>query len=1048
MRILKIAFGKIAVGFVFSLAVFGFGMAWSTNASAEGNMLRASAETSRSHPSARDHATVSAEVAQPTAVSSREIGPEQRTEVIEHYGKLPLSFIENNGQIDKRISYYTQSSGRALAFTQKGITLHLTQGKPDVGAMDASAIQKPALAVGAKHVAPASPLQKAHTIQIEFVNARTAKIEGRERASGIVSYFKGPKNQWKTGIPTYAQVSYSEPWPGIDLVYDGDGGKLEAIYRVAPHADPAKIRLRYLGQESLRIDDTGNLVYQTSVGEVKESAPVLYQEIDGKRIDIKGAFALLDKQTVGFTVAAYNPNHTLIIDPVLVYAGYIGGGGDEWGNGIAVDSAGNAYVTGYTCSVDFPTTVGSMDTVFNGDYCNDAFVVKVNASGTGLVYAGYIGGSGDDRSNGIAVDSVGNAYVTGYTNSADFPTTVGPDLTYNSANSYYTDAFVAKVNALGTGLLYAGYIGGSEYDYGNGIAVDSAGFAYITGHTSSTGFPTVVGSMDTTFNGYYDAFVAKVNALGTALVYAGYLGGSGDERGNGIAVDSAGNAYVTGYTTFTDFPVTVGPDLTYNENPGGYSDVFVAKVNASGTGLAYAGYIGGSSLDVGNGIAVDSAGNAYVTGYTGSTNFPVIVGLDLTFNGDSFDAFVAKVNASGTGLVYAGYLGGSANDYGWGITVDSAGNAYVTGYTASTNFPVTVGPDLTQNGANGNNPASSDVFVAKVNASGTGLVYAGFIGGSTEDWGTGIAVDSAGNAYVTGYTGSTETTFPVIVGPDITFNDDINGYLDTFVAKVSAEPTPTSTFTLTVTKAGTGTGTVTSAPVGINCGTDCTEAYTSGVVVTLTATPAAGSLFSGWSGACTGTGSCVVTMNAATTVTAVFIVTVPYSWITASTATGLTSDDQALPFSLPFAFTFYGTTYPVGTQIYISSNGFLSFASAGGTVYTPTALPNAATPNALVAGLWRDLYPPAGGCSGSNGACITYSSSATQFVVSYNNVRNYSGTDRQTFQIILNSNGTIVYQYALVTNTVSTTIGVENQTGTVGYRYQPLPTNNLAIRIY
>ena len=442
-----------------------------------------------------------------------------------------------------------------------------------------------------------------------------------------------------------------------------------------------------------------------------------------------------------------------------------------------MDSTGHAYVVGGTTSSEasFPVTVGP-DLTYNGD--TDAFVVKVNPSGTALDYAGYIGGSSQDGGRGIAVDSTGHAYVTGFTQSSEatFPVTVGPDLTYN----FGQDAFVAKVNPSGTALDYAGYIGGSSLDIGHGIAVDSTGNAYVTGTTQSSeaSFPVTVGP-DLTFNGGGgDVFVAKVNPLGTAFDYAGYIGGLGTDglESGGIAVDSTGNAYVTGQTQSSEatFPVTVGPDLTFNDSLGG-RDAFVAKVNPSGTALLYAGYIGGFS---GLGIAVDSTGHAYVTGGTGS-GFPVTVGPDLTYNG-GLDVFVAKVNPLGTALVYAGYIGGSAFDRSSGIAVDSTGNAYVTGWTESseTSFPVTVGPDLTYN-------FGQDAFVAKVNPSGTALDYAGYIGGLGDDLGYGIAVDSTGNAYVTGFTNASETTFPVTVGPDLTYN---GGTFDAFVAKIADLP--------------------------------------------------------------------------------------------------------------------------------------------------------------------------------------------------------------------------------------------------------------------
>ena len=714
--------------------------------------------------------------AKPDAVSTRRVQAA--------LGKLPLYFIENRGQLDSRVAYVLQGRDTAVYFTAEGITFALTGRAQEHEAEPRQT--RPALRTAAFHPDSAAvPERQRWAITLEFLGANPGvKPVGHEPTPAVVSYFKGPQEQWKTALPTYASVVYADLWPGIDLVYSGKAGRLKYTFLVKPGADPGQIRLAYRGVTGVRLTEAGQMEIATPVGGFTEDTPYVYQEVDGQQVQVAAAYVLepasaSDSHSYSFRVGAYDTSLPLVLDPVvLLYAGYIGGTGTDEGNGIAVDGAGNAYVIGTTFVTDgsFPVTVGP-DLTWNGG--NDAFVAKVNTAGTALVYAGYIGGSDHEQGHAIAVDSAGNAYVTGltYSTEATFPVTVGPVLTFGGGTG---DAFVAKVNAAGTALEYCGYIGGSGFDWGFGIAVDGAGNAYVTGQTSSSEatFPVTVGP-DLTWNGGNDAFVVKVNAAGTAFVYAGYIGGSSNDQGRGIAVDSAGNAYVTGDTSSTEatFPVTVGPGLTFN---GGFSDAFVAKVNAAGTALVYAGYIGGSDSDNGTDIVVDGAGNAYVTGYTNSTEatFPVTVGPDLTYNGAA-DAFVAKVNAAGTALVYAGYIGGSGDDVGRGIAVDAAGNAYVTGSTSSTEatFPVTLGPDLTHNGG-------ADAFVAKVNPAGTAFVYAGYIGGSGQDSGHGIAVDGSGNAYVTGSTTSTEATFPVTVGPDLTFN---GGTLDVFVAKVSAK---------------------------------------------------------------------------------------------------------------------------------------------------------------------------------------------------------------------------------------------------------------------
>jgi hypothetical protein len=719
------------------------------------------------------------------AVASSSTGVDQqradKARIQATLGKLPLYFVRNRGQEDPRVAYYLQGHNTAVYFGRDGITFALTSPKSQAGEERASS-RVPVRLVSTNPERPAAAERWA--VKLDFVGANRVTPAGQELAPAVISHFTGRDGHWSGSAETYRSVTYAELWPGIDLVYTGAGGQLKSTFMVKPGADPNQIRLAYRGATGVRLTETGQLEVSTPVGSFADDRPYAYQDGSGDRTEVPVAFALAapadGAQGYSFRVGGYDRSKTLVLDPsFLVYAGYIGGSGVDDAHGIAVDAAGNAYVVGTTTSLvpSFPAKVGP-DLTYNGGFDGDVFVAKVKADGSDLVYLGYIGGTGTDAGTAIAVDAAGNAYVTGYTtsNQTSFPVKVGPGLTHSGL----TDAFVAKVKADGTALVYCGYIGGTDEDLAYGIAVDKLGNAYVTGWTSSdeTSFP-VKGGPGLTYQGGTDAFVAKVKADGTTLIYAGYIGGADDDFGNAVAVDAAGNAYVTGKTESDQitFPVKVGPDLNYN----GATDGFVAKVKADGTALVYAGYIGGSGLDIAYAIAVDVAGNAYVAGVTTSdqATFPVKVGPDLSHSGYS-DAFVAKVKADGTGLVYAGYIGGAGEEHGYGIAVDAAGDAYVTGDTTSdeATFPVKLGPSLHFSGAH-------DAFVAKVKADGTGLLWAGYIGGNDLDEGYAIAVDSTGNAYVTGVTSSSQASFPVTVGPDLIYG---NGSSDAFVAKVSGKP--------------------------------------------------------------------------------------------------------------------------------------------------------------------------------------------------------------------------------------------------------------------
>jgi hypothetical protein len=688
--------------------------------------------------------------------------------------QTPLYFIENQGQINGPVAYYVQGKDKTLYFTSEGLTFVLHG--PD--AQDAEL----------SHEFPRAPTSR-WIVKLDLIGANPhVQPVGMDETSALVSYFKGPRDEWVTGLKTYSGVVYRDLWPGIDLLYSGTVNRLKYQFVVHPGADPGDIRLAYRGATEVAVDEAGRLQVSTRVGGFEDDAPYAYQQDEsGANAEVAVSYEFPpsshEQYVYGFHLGPYDHSRPLVLDPaVLVYCGYIGGSGYDDATGIAVDGYGYAYVTGYTDSTaaTFPDTVGP-DLSFNGGNA-DAFVAKVEADGSGLVYCGYIGGNKWDHANAIAVDGSGQAYVAGWTESSlgdGFPAATGPDIGFNGNK----DAWVAKVTADGTSLAYCGYIGGLGSDSGEGIAVDGSGAAYIAGTTGSSetdGFPVQVGP-DVTHNSGEDAFVAKVAPDGSTLNYCGYIGGSGWDVGWGIDVDGSGRAHVVGETESTQatFPVSVGPDGTH----GGGTDAFVARVQANGSALEYCGYIGGSANDDADDVAVDGAGYAYIAGNTGSTQsagFPINLGPDLTYNGGSSDAFVAKVKADGSSLVYCGYIGGWGEEYTGGVSLDGWGNAYVTGSTNSAEsegFPLISGPDWTYNGG------LEDAFVSKVRADGGDLLYCGYIGGGNRDAGHDIAVDGWSNAYVAGFTDSSPPGFPATVGPDVSYN---GGTYDAFVARVAA----------------------------------------------------------------------------------------------------------------------------------------------------------------------------------------------------------------------------------------------------------------------
>jgi uncharacterized repeat protein (TIGR01451 family) len=655
--------------------------------------------------------------------------------------KMPLRFEENVGQLrEAGVRYFAQG---------KGYRLLLSAGEAELRLDGAEAPEtvRLRLAGGAGEPALAG---------VDPLPTKTHYLLGRD-----------PRG-WHTGVANFAAVRYQNVYPGTDMVFAGNERRVEQTFYLAAGAEPRRIRMVYEGAAQAEVGKGGELILHTQKGGLTADRPVAYQTVRGQRRPVECRYALLSQGTgapaVGFVLGKYDRKRPLVIDPVFSNSTFLGGADGENGNAVGIDGSGNIYIAGGTISTNFPATSGSAQTSNGGPVgaeAWDGFIAKIDPTGTTLLYATYLGGSGSDEVNGIAVDAAGNAYLTGYTYSTDFPGVTGGSI--QSAYAGERDAFLAKLNAAGSALIYSTYLGGAVTDHGKGVAIDASGNAYVTGFTGSDDFPVTVGAFQTSFAGAVsDAFVTKVDSTGSAVVYSTFLGTSDEDAANGIAVDTAGGAYVAGTTCSTSFPVTAGALETVS--PGadcdnGLFDAFVTKLNAAGTALAYSTYLGGEKYDAANGLAVDADGKAYVTGVTTSTSFTGVDGSSYQ-PGNPFQgtgAFLTKIDAAGDAVSYSTFLGGlgDGETSGQGVTVDAAGNAYVTGIVtvvdAHEEIPIANATTLQTS------PGSlePDGFVTKFDATGF-VVLSTFFGGRDADAGSAIAVDSSRNAiYVAGSSSST-----------------------------------------------------------------------------------------------------------------------------------------------------------------------------------------------------------------------------------------------------------------------------------------------------
>jgi len=720
------------------------------------------------------------------------------------YSTLPLSFEANQGQVDGQVKFVARGRAYTLFLTGDEAVLRLRSRKSGARSQESAlgGLRQPASEYGL----PAG--DSVLRLHLAGANLRSS-VTGADPLPGKAHYLLGnDPSRWRTNLPTYASVKYQGVYPGVDLVYYGNqSGQLEYDFIVAPGADADAIALdvgaglvpaqRQPQGSPLQIAVDGDLIIHLNDGDVRFHKPIVYQADPapapssaglppGTRRSslVEGRYALTASNQVRFVLGPYDHSRLLVIDPVLSYSTYLGGSVGDVAYGIAVDSSGDAYLTGSTASLDFPTTSKVVQTTAGG--AGDVFVSKFNPGGTGLIFSTYLGGSGADAASAILLDSSGDIYLVGSTFSPDFPITAGAA---QPVYGGYSDAFVAELKPDGSSLVFSTYLGGSGADNATALALDSAGDVFLTGSTQSRDFPTF-NPLQLGLAGVSNAFVAELNPTGTKLLYSTYLGGSSSDYGTAIALDGSGNVYISGYTFSTDFPTQSALQSVL----AGGSDAFITELTPGNIALVFSTFWGGNSIDRAFSMWLDASGSIYLAGDTQSTNFPVTSNAFQSVNHGIANAFVTKFARGTSALIYSTLLGGSGTDGITAMAVDSAGSAYLTGFTESGNFPLR---DPLQNvlgiaGASNCGTATApvlcaDAFVAKLGPSGS-PIYSTFLGGSGADYGQAIAVDSSGTAYVAGSTAS--PNFPATEGAFQWAYAGTSSSSNAFVAKIGPADGP------------------------------------------------------------------------------------------------------------------------------------------------------------------------------------------------------------------------------------------------------------------
>lgn len=688
------------------------------------------------------------------------------------HGNLPLQFEPNQGQADPRFDFVSRAPGYGLFLSAAETVLVFNKN----------------------HRGSAPDLSSQKLTMKPVGSDPHSRPRGEGILPGRVNYLIGnDAKSHHTGISTYGQVRYQNIYPGIDMLYYGRQRQLEFDFIVAPGANPSEIVLQLEGATALQ-KDAKDMVVSIGADSIRLEKPFVYQEIDGRRVEIASAYVLRASDCLGFEIGNYDQQLPLVIDPVLGYSSFLGGTGAEMGHDITLDGAGNIYLTGFTTSAQFPHTDNSVP---KGGF--DVFITKLSPDGSTMIFSTFFGGSGFDTGMSVAVDA-DSVYVSGLTDSQDYPTTSGA---FQETPNAVQTGFVTKLNSAANTLLYSSHFGGGVGNNGSRMALDAAGDIYLCGSTNSTTLPTTSNAFQTSLSppaipGSTDAYIAKIHPAGEGpsdLIYSTYLGGNLHDGDAEIRLDGAGFVYLAGTTNSTNFPTTPDAFARFPSNTDigqrqGNWDAFLIKMDLRANGaasLVYSTYIGGIGDETVGGLSLDMANNAYLSGRTSSVDFPVTRTALQRFSAGKREAYVLKLNPSqpGTaGLLYSTYLGGSEdeNSFGSGVAVDGVGNAYLTGDTRSTNLPITVGAFQPSIGGVSDvfSAPGGDAFVAKLNAAGTALVYFTYLGGSGGDGGNAIAIDSQGNAYVTGYTFS--ENFPLSPNAMLTTQ---GGQFDAFVARVA-----------------------------------------------------------------------------------------------------------------------------------------------------------------------------------------------------------------------------------------------------------------------